>query len=199
MTEEEIKALQNQAAEAETLKARVSELEKDIATKDVLIAQKTDDIVGMRRKYKSIAEMTEEEKESLSAKELELQQRIEEFEIKQKELASKQAEILKTEVESRRANAIKKLVGENPEIAKKVEENYNRIKDVEKAQTEEQIKVHVLEAFNMLGDERPEPISSAMNGADGIAPGEGAPTGFADTAEGKSLSGLMGLPIDNTK
>lgn len=187
MTDEEIKALQD----------KVAQLEKDVATKDALIAQKNDDIVGIRRKYKNVADMTEEEKEALSAKELELQQRVEEFEKKQEELTARQQEILANEITSRRESAIKKLVGDNKEIAKKIEDNYNRIKDVENAQTEEQIAKHVREAFNMLGDERPEPIASVVNGDGGYAPGSSSPTGFADTAAGKDLASRLGLPVDN--
>lgn len=195
--DQEIAELKAKLTEAEKAAGEIDALKKSLAEKDLLIKQKTDDIVGIRRKYKRVADMTDEEKEALSEKELELQQRIEEFEKEQADFASRQAEVLQKEVQSRRDGAIRKLVGDNKEVAEKIAANYGRIKDAEGAQTEEEVSKYVHEAFNMLGEARPDPIAIVVNGSDGMTPGGSDARGFADTEAGKSLATALGLPVAN--
>lgn len=180
MTEEELRE------ENERLKA-------DLVEKDKLIALKNQDIVGTRQKYKKLADMTEDERMSLTETEVELKRRAEELEKKQSDFEKSQKEFAQKEITTRRENAIKKLVGSNAEIAEKVKANFARIKDAEGAQTEEEITRLATEAFNMLGDDRPKPIDSVI--ADqGLMASEGIMNSEATPAV-KDLASKMGITI----
>jgi len=188
--EEQVKEL---TAKVEELSTTNAELEKSVAEKDAIIQQKNEDLVGQRKQFKRLSEMSEEEKDAMSQKEIELQERQEALEAEQEAFRKEQEESRMKEVNARKENAIKKLVGDNEEYAEKVRSNYERIKDSAEAQTEEEVVRVATEAFNMLGDDRPEPVSNAVNGSGGSSP-QGLPdTGFADSPQGKGLAEQMGL------
>lgn len=196
--ENELKEAKEAAAKVEELEAKVTELTETVAEKDKLIEQKNADIVGARRQYKKLADMTEEEKQQLSEKELELQQRMEEHEERVSKFEKEQAEQATKEREARRDAAISKIVGENKELGDRVRNNYDRIKDSGDASTVEEIAKVADEAFNMLGEERPNPIDAVVGGqGGGEAPGGSGNSGFADSDRGKGLSEALGLPQQN--
>lgn len=174
------------------LEAKMAEMERQIAEKDAIIEQKNQDLVGQRKQYKKLADMTQEEKDALSQKEIELQERQEEMERQQEEFQKQQAEIRQKEVTARKEAAIKKLVGDNEEYAEKLRANIDRIKDSDAAFTEDEISKLASDAFNMLGDDRPNPVSEALNGrgSDAIYKNDG---GYADTPEGKALADTLGI------
>lgn len=168
---------------------------KTIAEKDVIIQQKTDDVVGARKEYKKLADMSKEEKDAMSAKEIELQERQEAHEASVAAFQKSQAEVLAKEVGSRRTAAITRLAGKDPELAKKIEENFARINGSDKAQTEEEVAKFVGEAFNMTGAPKPDPVRNALGGGgNGEAGGDTHGEQFSETAGGKSLAEAMGLP-----
>ena len=179
------KSAQENAKALEDMKAAH---EKTVAEKDAVIAQKNQDLVGQRKEFKKLADMTAEEKSKLTEKELEFQQRQEEFEAKQQEFTSK-------EIASRREAAIKRLAGDDKDLAEKVAANFDRIKDSDKAQTAEEMETIAREAFNMTGTPAPDPIRSAVfGGGNGEAPG-GKQNDFSETEQGQQLASMLGVKI----
>lgn len=165
-----------------------------IADKDRVIAQKTDDVVGARREYKKLADMTEAEKSAMSEKEIELQERQEAHEARVAAFEVQQAESLKKEVDARKDRVIARMAGKDPELAQKIRDNYDRIVDSSKAQTEEEVGKVVQEAFNMTGAPQPDPMRAAIQGSGvGEAGADSSGDSFADTTAGKELSSAMGL------
>lgn len=204
MTEEEIKALQEKAdkveadlkAEQEGREADKQAHEKTIAEKDLLIKQKTEDVVGARKKFKKLEDLTEEERDAMTEKEIELQERQEALDARQAKSEEAQKETLQKEINARKAQAIKKFAGNNEELAAKIEANFGRISDASKAQTAEEIGLIAQDAYNMLGiPSSGNPVEGAMgDGGFGDAGGEGADkTDFSDTEKGKNLAGHLGL------
>lgn len=174
------------------LTAQVQQLTATIAEKDGIIAQKNQDIVGVRKKYKKLSEMSEEEKAKLTAEELEEREALDEV-VTQQEEANKQAEELrKKEVAERREKLVEKYAGADPELKKKVLENFDRIKDADLAYTETEIEPFVQTAVNMLGDARPNPINVG-NGRGGIPPTETKDGEFANSEGGKQVASALGL------
>ncbi len=187
MTPEEIAAMK---AENDTLKARVVE-------QDGIITQKNKDIVGVRKKYQPLAEMTEEERNNMSAEDI---KRKEEQDIifEQGETTRKQQEEdrAKTIAERKREAAIK-LVGTDEALIAKTIANFDKIKDADAAFTEGEVKTFMETAANMLGSERPDPVRSAVNQGGGEFPvsGDGKPegSGFTDTPQGQEMARSLGL------
>lgn len=177
------------------LEAEKEALEKTVAEKDAIIEQKNQDLVGQRKQYKKLSEMTQDEKDALSQKEIELQERQEEMERQQEEFEKQQAEIRQKEVTARKEAAIKKLVGDNEEYADKLRANMDRIKDSDAVQTEDEIAALADTAFNMLGNDKPEPVANAVNSAYGNPPAK-TDSGYADTPEGKQLEQQLGLATE---
>lgn len=205
MTEEEKKQLADAkaaqktaedalAAEKTAHEATKAQATTDLAAKDVIIKEKTEQVVGARREYKKLSEMSEKEKGELSAAELELKERQEKFDTDLKTFQDNQAASLKKEVDARKAAAIAKYAGKDADLAKKIGENFDRIKDSDKAQTEEEIAKVATEAFNMAGVPRPDPVRGAINnGGNGEAGGDSNGQSFAETKAGTDLMAAMGL------
>lgn len=175
---------------------KTAELEKAIAEKDAIIAQKTEDVVGVRQKMQQLKELTEEEKKTMSQKEIELHETIRGLQGQISERDKADSERQEKEIGARRAAAFKKFAGTDPELNKKLEESFKSIVDHDKAQTEEEIAAVAQKAFNMLGVPAPDPVTAAMNGMDGGAGGDPAATGFADSEKGKGLTEVLGLPTE---
>lgn len=178
--------------ELKKAQALVAELQKTVAEKDAVIAQKNQDLVGQRKQYKKLSDMSQEEKDALSQKEIELQERQEVLDEQLRQFEAKQTELLQKEVGSRKEAALRRLVGDNKEFADKIRANFDKIKDSDKAITDEEVSALMGTAFNMLGDERPSPVAEALSG-DGSAPSGGKPGGFADTPAGQGLAANLGL------
>jgi hypothetical protein len=178
--------------ELKKAQALVAELQKTVAEKDAVIAQKNQDLVGQRKQYKKLSDMTQEEKDALSQKEIELQERQEVLDEQLRTFEAKQTELLQKEVGSRKDAALKRLVGDNKEFAEKIRSNFDKIKDSDKAITDDEVSALMGTAFNMLGDERPSPVAEALS-ADGSAPSAYRTGNFADTPEGQGLANQLGL------
>lgn len=172
----------------------VTKLTETVKEKDLIIDQKNTDIISTRKSYKKLEDMTKEEKDQLSQAEKELMERTEAHEAEVARFQKEQQERQQKEVAERRSNAIKKLVGENPDLAKKVAENFERINGFDKAITESEIAKIAGDAFNLLGDEKPAPVADAMNN-NGDAPGDSNKGGTSDERI-KQIATEMGLPAE---
>jgi len=190
-------------ADAKKALAETKKLADQIVEKDKIIEQKNNDIVGARKQYKKLSEMTEKERADLDEKEIAQIQRAEAIEARQKELDDRQAKFEKDQGElkqkertSRLDAQIKRVVGNDPKLIERVKENIESLKDADKAYLPEEISAIVDKAANMLGSDRPNPIRQAINGS-----GDGSTIadtkegeGFAATEQGKSLADAFGLP-----
>lgn len=107
--------------------------------------------------FKKFRDMTEAEKEKLSATEIELKQKADELEEKQQQFSSNFVNEIKGDI-------LESLVGDDEELRKKVELNYSRIKDSEKAQSREEIKQILKDAYSMsVGVKTLNPLGVAVN------------------------------------
>lgn len=204
--DEQIKKLQKEVEDKnkalEEKDSTITQLGKDIEDKDKIIKEKTKDVVGARKEYKKLVDMTEEEKENLSEKEKELIQRQEEIEEREAKDAEERAEKEQKEKEARINKAIKEYAGDDDKLAQKVRENFDGFKDSDTAITEEEIAGVVGKAWNALGDEKPDAVSTAINNNNGEAPDlkDQKEVGhFADSERGKQLSNNLGLPEEEEK
>lgn len=172
----------------------------DAATHAEQMRKKTEEIVGARKHFKKLSEMNEEERNNLSEQEIEIRERqeaLEEDQRKAEEQRRNQEEVFRNE----RVNmAIRRIAGDNAEIAERVRKNYDRIKDSESAITEDAISGIANEAFNMLGVPAPEGVSNAIAGI-GTGGHMTPPVekDFSQTEQGKGLSNLMGLKTEEPK
>lgn len=191
-------------------KAKMKKLEDDLAKaladnteKDRIIEMKNQDIVGARKQYKKLADMTDEEKSKLTAKEIELQERQEAHEADVAKFKKEQDDRTAKEIESRRGELATKFVGtKNPELRTKILENFGMIKDSEKAQTPEEVQKFMKIAFDMLGEAKPSAVNQAIIDTDGgMAPDDtSGGENFANTEAGKGLEKMMGIeePVADT-
>lgn len=202
MTEEEKKKMTDleakvteQAAQITTLTGEKDTLTKTVAEKDAIIVQKNQDLVGQRKEYKKLSEMTDAEKAEMTSKEIELQTRQEQFEADQKAFKDEQEASRQKDIAERRGKAIDKLAGKDPEVRKKIEDNISRIVDHDKAQTEDEVKKLVDDAFGMTGLPKPSAFASINDGGNG-GTGEGSgDANFADSQKGKELASMLSLPV----
>lgn len=196
--QEDIKKLTDDLAKAT---GELKTAQGTIAAKDVIIGQKNTDLVNIRneytKKYKTLEEMTAEEKAAMSDKELELQKRMEEFDKKQEDFAKTQAESSLKERNFRIDDAITKIAGNNKELAQQIRDKASQILGFDKAQTPDEIGKFVEDGFKLTGAERPNAIKGAMNGQGGEAGGEGGAENFADSPAGKEMAKALNLPDVN--
>lgn len=184
-------------------KAKMKKLEEDLEKakldlieKDRIIEMKNQDIVGARKHYKKLAEMTDEEKSKLTEKEIELQERQEAHEASVAKFQKEQEERAIKELEERRLEIVSKYVGiKNVDLRNKMIENFNRIKDSDKAQTKEEVDGFMKIAFDMLGEEKPSVVNQVISdNNDGFPPTEsGENVNFGDTEAGKGLENMLGI------
>ncbi len=180
------------STEKEGREADTKAHEEAIKTKDEIIEKKNQDLAGARRKYKKLADMTEEERNELSEKERELLERQEKLEEDKKKSDEERAEREAKERNDAIDRVIKQKVGENEELAERVKNNIDRIKDADTLVTETEIETLVGDAYNMLGEPAPEGPGTVLGSDRGDAPG-GKEGDFADSSQGKDLASRMGL------
>ena len=135
------------------------------------------------RKFRLLSELSEEEKEKLSAKELELMQRQEELEKRTKDFETTMHTTWKD-------SAFKKIVGTDAELIKKVELQFaETLKGVE-AKTEEAYINKVSNAYLLATGQKPSYVSSGSEfssaGATGATGGDTKPS-TPDEAFDKNL------------
>lgn len=200
---EELEAQAKTAAEEkEKLEADNKELTetntglvKTVEEKDEIIKKKTKDVIGARQKYKKLADMTEEEKEGLTAKELELQERQEAQDERQEKFETDQKEIAQNQRKDSVKTALSKHIGD-PELLEKATKHFESIKGSDEALTSEEINGFVDTAINMLGDAKPDPIHQVVNHDDGDTAGGGTKKDFAESDAGKDMSDKLGLEFE---
>ncbi len=186
-------------------KAKITELEGQVATltktvqdKDLIIAQKNNDIIGTRKKYKKLDELTDEEKANLTPEQIAEKEAMDEVVTNQEKLAQETADNLAKEVGERRTQLARKLVGDDQAAIDKVLKNFELIRGAELATTETEIAPFMTTALNMLGSDRPDPVRNAMNAGGGDAPVV-KPGDFAESQQGVEMAAMMGLPTEAPK
>jgi hypothetical protein len=183
----------------EEAKEMIAGLQKTVADKDVIIAQKNNDIIGIRKntdeKMRKLNELSEEEKKTLSEKEIELHNAALDLQSRQEAFEATQKEHQNTQRLSTRDKILKNYVGNDEVLFKKLQDNFDMIKGSDEVFTEDQIAGFADTAFNMLGNEKPEnPVMHNVNGDNGRAPTTGeAKADFAETPEGQGLAGMLNL------
>ena len=175
-------------AEKTALATTNAELTTQVAEKDGKILTLEDNAKKQGENFKKLRDMSKEEKELLSEKELELLKRQEEVENQALTVKQQQDQFFKDQRGAVLKNLVEKYAKGDVELAKKIEFNLAKIKDSDLAMNEEALTPLVKDSFNMLGAEVTNAVLDAHNqrgaGADYKAP-EG---GFADTQHGKDLS-----------
>ncbi len=187
--------------ERDTFKADNTKLGEDLKAKDVVIDQKNKDLVGARKQYKKLSDMTQEEKDALSAKEIELQERQEKLEADDAAWKQGQAAEAKKQVEARRDAIITKLAGGKADIIAKMKENFGKLNPdlVAKATTEAELTTLATDSYNMLGSIKPAAVAGAVAASGAGEAGSGGTADFSESADGKALAGALGLPTEDAK
>ena len=173
------------------LKTTNAELTAQIGEKDSKITTLEENARKQGENFKKLRDMTKEEKELLSEKELELLERQEKIEKDQADFLAKQEQFAKDQRNTVVKNLINRYARGDEELAKKIAFNLDKIKDSDKAMNEEALAPLIKDSFNMLGTEVRDAVRDAHNER-----GEGAdykPTenGFADSEKGQALSDAL--------
>jgi predicted nuclease with TOPRIM domain len=107
--------------------------------------------------FRKLEEMTEAEKEKLSAAELALKKQQEELEEKQKSFETSFITDIKNDL-------LNSMAGEDEDLKKTIEANYNRLSDSATARSREQIKTLLNDAYVMsVGTKFVNPVLNANN------------------------------------
>lgn len=175
MTPEKLKELTDKAAEADQLKTKITDLEKEI-----------DDVMkGKNPNWKRLRDMNEEERKKLSARETSMLERLEALEDKEKGVNK-----------SIRDNIIKSLAKGDAELAKKIELEYDKYDPNTETITEEQIKEKVMKVYTIAtGQPAPKSITGvefSSQGANGPANNDKKLT----PEQGENLDSKLGIKSD---
>lgn len=159
-------------AEGEPVEGVLTQAEADaaIAAKEAewktTLDETTEKLAKLENKdfnFKRLENMTEAEREKLSATELALKK-------DQEALQNQQSEFQKGFVSDIKNDVLDTLIGDDAELRAKVEANYARLKDSETASKRSEIKPLMEEALALsIGIKSGNPLRSAMN-ASGSAP-----------------------------
>ena len=173
------------------LKTTNAELTTQIGEKDSKITELNDHLAEKGRQFKALRDMTKEEKELLSEKELEILERQEKVEKDAADLKAKQDGFFQEQRQNIVKNLVNKYARGDEELAKKIEFNLGKIKDSELAMNEEALAPLVRDSFNMLGNEVPDAVRQAHNERGAGADYKPTENGFADSEKGKQLSDAL--------
>lgn len=190
--------------ELKDAQAKIAALEAQIATSTATLEEKEGRISKLEEvlaqqstNFKKLRDMSQEEKEMFTEKEMELMKRQEAHE---EQLAKFQQEQLDFKVKQREGT-IEKLVTQyakgDKELADKIRVNLNSLKGADEVFVEEELAPLTQKAFNMLGDERPDPLRTAHNAGGDF--GEVKAGGFVDTQAGKDLASALGIVVEAPK
>jgi len=195
--EEELKQAQEKIVALETelieIKTTNENLTKDLTSKDETITALKLGNEDMSRNFKKLRDMTKEEKELLSEKEIEIMARQEKLEEERAKDKEERDAFNKKQKNALIDNIAMKYAKGNKELADKIKVNLGKLKIVESLETEQELMPEVEFAFNALGVKTsPDPLNMAHNQGGG-AGNTNIDNSFAETAEGKSLAGALGL------
>lgn len=174
-------------------KAGAETLTQQLKDKDADIAKLNDQARERGTQFKKLRDMKAEEIELLSEKEKEILQRQEAQEEEINKFKTEQAEFTKKQKDALIDTLAMKKAGGNRELADKLKITLNKLNGIDALSTEAELMPEIDFAFNGLGIQtKAEPLVEANNwgGETQTAPTEGS---FADTADGKSLAGALGL------
>lgn len=188
--EEALAKLATIEAEKEALATANAGLESMLSEKEAKIVDMTNHAREQNSNWKKFRDMSKEDKEALTEKEIELIQRNEAVEERAREIEEKQNSFLKDQRAAKVNELIKGYAKGDKDIADKIAFNLSKIKDSELAIHEDALAPLIKDSYNMLGSEVHDTLRAAHNatGATGVAPKEG---NFTNTEEGKSLETLL--------
>lgn len=178
-------------AEKASLATTNAELTTQVGEKDAKILTLEDNAKKQGENFKKLRDMSKEEKELLSEKELELLKRQEEVENQALTVKQQQDKFFQDQRASVLKNLVDKYAKGDVELAKKIEFNLGRMKDSELAMNEEALSPLVKDSFNMLGAEVTDAVRNAHNERGGNQDYKPQETGFAETQHGKDLSDAL--------
>lgn len=174
-------------------KAGAVELDTKIKDSEATIAKMKEDARTQGMNFKKLRDYSESEKELLSEKEKEIMERQEAHEESMKKLADEQNSWKKTQRDALIDSIAMKKAGGNKEVADKIKVGLSKLANIENLATEAELAPEIDFAFNGLAIQtKPNPIVEANNwgGETQVKPTD---DNFADTADGKSLAGALGL------
>jgi len=178
-------------AEKTALATTNAELTTQVAEKDGKILTLEDNAKKQGENFKKLRDMSKEEKELLSEKELELLKRQEEVENQALTVKQQQDQFFKDQRAGVLKNLVDKYAKGDVELAKKIEFNLAKIKDSDLAMNEEALTPLVKDSFNMLGAEVTDAVRNAHNERGNNQDYKPQETGFAETQHGKDLSDAL--------
>lgn len=201
MNEEEMKA---KIAELETKVATITKENEDyksgaetvaqqLKDKDAEIAKMKDAAREQGLNFKKLRDYTEAEKELLTEKEKEILERQEAMEEETKKFKEEQQGFAKKQKDALIDTLVMKKAGGNKELAEKIKITLNKLNGIDALSTEAELMPEIEFAFNGLGIQtKADPLVEANNwgGQTDTKPTDGS---YADTTEGKSLAGMLGL------
>lgn len=201
MNEEEMKAkiaeLETKVAtitkENEDYKAGSDTLTQQMKDKEAEIAKLNDLARERGLQFKKLRDYTDAEKELLTEKEKEIIERQEAQEEAVKKFQEEQQGFAKKQKDALIDTLAMKKAGGNKELAEKIKITLNKLNGVDALSTEAELMPEIDFAFNGLGIQtKADPLVEANNwgGQTDTKPTDGS---YADTAEGKSLAGALGL------
>ena len=161
--------------------------------KDAEIAKMKDAAREQGLNFKKLRDYTDAEKELLTEKEKEIIERQEAMEEETKKFKEEQAGFTKKQKDALIDTLALKKAGGNKELAEKIKITLNKINGLDALSTEAELMPEIDFAFNGLGIQtKPDPITEANNwgGSTVTAPTDGS---FAETTDGKTLAGALGL------
>jgi hypothetical protein len=172
----------------------INGLNAKITEKDQIIEQKNQDIVGIRKDSKRLKELTDEERQALTQKEIEIHEATLQLQRDQEAHLEEQRNFQNTQRLATRDKILRNFVGNNEELFEKMKSNFDLIKGSDEAFVEDQIKGLAETAFNMLGNDKPENVvQHVANGDGGRAPTESEKKDYSETPEGQSLANALNL------
>ena len=183
--------LEEALAKITALEAEKAELTTQVGEKDAKILTLEDNAKKQGENFKKLRDMSKEEKELLSEKELELLKRQEEVENQALSVKQQQDKFFQDQRASVLKNLVDKYAKGDVELAKKIEFNLAKIKDSELAMNEEALSPLVKDSFNMLGAEVTDAVRNAHNERGGNQDYKAPESGFAETQHGKDLSDAL--------
>jgi hypothetical protein len=174
-------------------KAGNEELSKQIKDKEAEVAKLNDLARERGMQFKKLRDYTEAEKELLTEKEKEIIERQEAQEEAVKKFQEEQAGFAKKQKDALIDTLAMKKANGNKELADKIKISLNKLNGIDALSTEAELGPEIDFAFNGLGIQTtPNPLDQAhqTGGETGEYKSDGS---FAETQEGKSLAGALGL------